>query len=88
MMEVVGIQGTASLDMFNQKIVGYSDALMRATYHPWGSNIDTGLVSAFLDACRGSFPERLATGHDGLKALEVALAAYESARTGRTVILD
>lgn len=87
-IEVVGTQGTASLDMFNQKIVGYSDALMRATYHPWGSNIDTGLVSAFLDACRGSFPERLATGHDGLKALEVALAAYESARTGRTVILD
>ncbi len=78
-MEVVGSDGLASLDMFNQKTISYNDSLMKVSYHPWGSNIDTGLVKAFVQACNGDFPEQLATGVDGMKALEVALAAYESA---------
>lgn len=84
-MEVVGTEGTASLDMFNQKFITYMDNVNRVNFQVWGSNIDAGLVRAFVDTCQGHKSNVIASGEDGLRALEVALGAYESARTGSAV---
>jgi predicted dehydrogenase len=47
---------------------------------------DPEMVGAFIDAVRNDTPP-LVTGEDGLRAVEVALGAYESARTGAPVRL-
>jgi predicted dehydrogenase len=44
------------------------------------------MVRAFVDAVRDDTPPSV-TGLDGLRAVEVALGAYESARTGGPVAL-
>ena len=85
-LDVTGVAGTANMDMFAQKIDLISDKTGRSTYEYWGDNLDMALVSAFA----GSIAENTrveTTGQDGAKALEVALAAYESAKTGRVVEL-
>ena len=57
---------------------------MRHEWVGWGDNADMGLVADFVEAVR----ERRApsvTGEDGLRAVEVTAAAYESARTNRVI---
>ena len=85
-IEVVGDRASAHMDMFRQSHTRYSDEMMRATYVGWGDNIDDLLLRDFV-ACvsRGESPA--ATGEDGLKAVEVAIAAYRSAETHQPVRL-
>ena len=85
-LEVVGERGTARVDAFNQNLTLCNDRTGRVEWLPWGSDMDMGLICDFVAAIE----ERrapCATGLDGLKALEVALAAYESARRGAPVAL-
>lgn len=77
-MEITGTDGVISLDMFNQKISVFSDASMRCSWDYWGSNIDHGLVSAFVNSIDDNLPIEI-TGEDGLAATEVVEAAYLSA---------
>ena len=85
-IEVVGEKGWAIVDTFAQKIDVYSDALGKGQWVDCGSNIDLGLMRDFVEMiATGRAPS--ISGHDGLKALEVALAAYRSAATGRPVKL-
>lgn len=77
-MDVVGTGGIARMEMFAQKIDLYSDETGRHTYVYWGDDMDLRLVEAFARCVREDTPPPI-TGEDGLKALEVALAAYESA---------
>ncbi len=77
-MAVVGEQGTLTLDMFAQNLVHYSDATGGVNWVHWGSNIDELMLAAFADAILGGKPVPI-SGVDGLRAAEVALAAYESA---------
>jgi len=77
----------ATLDLFAQKIAHYNDAGGRVSWPFWGSNIDAGLVADFLRLARGEDTPNLATGEDGLRALEVALGAYRSAEAGQPVTL-
>jgi predicted dehydrogenase len=79
-LEVITTQGTLSLDMFAQNLVVYSDKNSSTSWHNWGGNIDSGLVGAFAEAVREGSPVPI-TGTDGLRAAEVALAAYQSAET-------
>jgi predicted dehydrogenase len=43
------------------------------------------MIEDFVRLCNGEEPHALATGVDGLRALEVALAAYQSAEVGQPV---
>jgi UDP-N-acetylglucosamine 3-dehydrogenase len=67
------------VDAFAQRINLYSnDDGLKHRY--WGDDMDYGLIEDFVAAVK----ERRAatvTGEDGLRALEVALAAYESAKS-------
>jgi predicted dehydrogenase len=83
-IELVGEQGVARLNAFLQKIDVYSDAAHKAEWVYWGGNSDLGLVGDFVQ----SVIERrdpAVTGTDGLRAVEVTVAAYKSAETGRMV---
>ena len=86
-LEVVGTGGVATLDMFAQHLVHYNDSAGCAAWPGWGSDIDAGLVADFLRLAAGQDAPDLATGEDGLRALEVALAAYRSAETASPVTL-
>ena len=77
-LEIVTERGTLSMDMFAQNLVLYSDATAAVSWHNWGGNADDGLVGAFAAAIAEGSPVPI-TGEDGLRAAEVALAAYRSA---------
>jgi UDP-N-acetylglucosamine 3-dehydrogenase len=76
-MEIIGTRGTIFLDVFAQNIVFYNEEGRIITYENWGSNMDYGLISAFVDSImENKYPP--VTGYDGYKAMEVAIAAYLS----------
>ena len=85
-MEIVGERGTLAIDAFNQKIEIYNNPTVRTQWACWTDNLDLGLVQAFITMIRdgGGSP---VSGYDGLKAMEVALAAYRSVETGQPVSL-
>lgn len=83
-IDIVGDQGVASLDAFNNNVHvvesrGPSNRLIPAVISG-----DPEMVSAFINAVKFDTPVAV-TGEDGLKALEVALCAYESAKRGAPV---
>ena len=52
----------------------------------YGDDMDAQLIAAFVDSVRRKTAHpTLAQGIDGLKALEIALAAYQSAKSHRPV---
>jgi len=85
-LEVLGERGVIRADAFSQNLAVYSDQTGNSEWVHWGSNIDLGLIRDFVDMM-ATGREPLITGHDGLKALEVALAAYRSAERGIPVSL-
>lgn len=86
-IDVTGTNGTLSLDMFAQTNTIYTDSDSRCRWENWGDDMDKGLVKSFVDMLETA-GEPVVSGYDGLKAVEVALAAYESARTGLPVTLQ
>lgn len=83
-LEIVGTRGTISLDVFSQNVALYNGEDRAARWVGWGSDMDQGLLEGFVDAVRTGRPVPV-TGEDGLRAMEVALLAYESARRGEPV---
>jgi predicted dehydrogenase len=81
---VVGTKASVELDMFAQESVLYSDVAGNVSYQGWGSNIDEGLVRAFVRAVETGSPVPV-TGTDGLRAVEVVEAAYKSVAEGQPV---
>ena len=77
-LDVITEKGTLSMDMFAQNLVLYSDKNNSVQWFNWGGNMDDGLVGAFAHAIAHGEPVPI-TGEDGLRAMEVALAAYQSA---------
>ena len=85
-LEVLGERGIARVDAFSQNLAVYSDRTGKGEWVNWGSNIDLSLIQDFVDMM-ATGRESFITGYDGLKALEVALAAYCSAERGEPVSL-
>jgi predicted dehydrogenase len=85
-MKFVLENGTVEVDTFNQKADLYSEADGKCRWVYFGDNMDQGLVANFAAAITGR-EEISATGEDGLKSLEVALAAYASSARGEPVSL-
>jgi len=86
-LHIVGEDGTADADLFGQHLHLYPTEEARPRWLGWGSNLDALMIDDFLAAvAQGRRPR--ATGEDGLRALEVALAAYASAQQGRSVAVE
>jgi predicted dehydrogenase len=82
--EMVTDRGAVIVDGFKQNITVYSHANQRPVWQFWGSDINQAMVDEFVAAVRAD-REPSVTGVDGLRAVEVTVAAYESARIGQPV---
>ncbi len=83
-IEFVAEKGVIAVDAFNQKLDVYNDDVMKAEWVGWGGNPDLGLVKDFIAAVLEQ-REPAITGLDGLRAVEVTVAAYKSAQAGKMV---
>jgi predicted dehydrogenase len=83
-IEVIGEKGMVQVDAYSQNVTVSSNMVGQTKLQGWGSNADFGLIKDFVAMVREG-REPFITGYDGLKSMEVALAAYESARTGRPI---
>lgn len=83
-LHVVGENATVDVDAFRQSLTHYDDAASRVRLVPWGDDLTRAMVGGFADAILAGRPVPV-TGEDGLRALEVALAAYRSAQERRPV---
>ncbi|AJY77744.1 Gfo/Idh/MocA family protein [Paenibacillus beijingensis] len=85
-LEIVCENGTLSIDAFNQKLNRYSDET-GLEWDFWGDDMDLELIRDFVRSIREGKREASVTGEDGLRAVEVALAAYESSESHAVVTL-
>lgn len=83
-MEVVGERGVIAMDAGAEVVELFDDREPRHALVSWGSDSDRRLLQAFIDAVRDDTAPPI-TGEDGLRAMEVALCAYESAKRGEPV---
>ena len=85
-LEIVGSEGVLAVDAFGQALTLTCEETGRTHMQPWGTSPDMGLIRDFVDMIQqGRGPS--ISGHDGVQALRVALAAYTSARTRTPVSL-
>jgi predicted dehydrogenase len=91
-LRLVGTEG--SLDITDAaealRVVSSRDGAPRGLrLASFADDPDRVMLDAFLASVRtGSWHERSASGHDGLRALEVALAGYHSSAAGEVVSLS
>ena len=78
-LDVIGDRGVIAMDAFRQNLQRFDNRGPQYRLVPWAEGGDPGLIAAFVEAIRSGTPFPV-SGEDGLKALEVALCAYESAR--------
>ena len=85
-IEILGERGIVTVDAFDQKLTLTSAPAQKTEWVSWGSDADLGLVKDFVEMIQTG-REPSITGTDGLKALEVALAAYRSAEETKPISL-
>jgi predicted dehydrogenase len=78
-MEVIGDRGVISMDAFGQNLQLVEDRGPSHVFVPWAEGGDLPMIRGFVDAIRNDTDPPV-TGEDGLRAMEVALCAYESAK--------
>ena len=86
-LEVTGTLGQMSVDVFGQHVELYSNTQVRARYVPWGDDLDGLMIRDWLVALRQGYAPPI-TGEDGLRAVELVEAAYESARNQRPMMVQ
>ncbi|WEK55958.1 MAG: Gfo/Idh/MocA family oxidoreductase [Candidatus Cohnella colombiensis] len=86
-LEIIGTKGTLSVDAFNQKLNVYSNYL-GYNHSFWGDDMDEELIRDFVNCIRSGKKEAPITGEDGLRAIEVAFAAYESSKKKSVIYLN
>ena len=85
-MNVVGEKGVIELNMFSQAFDIYSDETPSHRVGGYGSDLDGALIADFVRSIQEDRPAPISLD-DGWKAVQVALAGYESAKTGQPVSL-
>jgi predicted dehydrogenase len=81
--EMITQRGAVILDAFRQNLNIYNHDTQRANWAYWGSDMNHAMLDEFATAIQKNRPPKV-TGLDGLRAVEVTLAAYESLRSGQT----
>jgi len=85
-IQIIGTKGVIELKAFAQVLHLDDQTNQRFEDIGWNETGDEGLIKEFVQVCAtGRTP--LVTGLDGLKALVIALASYESSRTNEAVSL-
>jgi predicted dehydrogenase len=83
-IEVIGEEGVLSLDAFADVLEVAETRNGTYTWRPVEGMGDSEMVRGFVEAIRNDTPTA-PSGVDGLRAVEVTLAAYASARAGKPV---
>lgn len=86
-LDILGTNGVSKVDLFKQNLTLHSDDTMKTTKPFWGTDPDQGLIDHFIDCVTTGKPVSV-TGTDGLRAMEVALAAYRSAELKKPVMIN
>ncbi|MGE5375964.1 MAG: Gfo/Idh/MocA family protein [Bacteroidota bacterium] len=82
--EMVTQRGAVIVDAFRQNLNVYRHEWQTSRWLPWGSDSNQAMIEEFASAILENREPRV-TGVDGLRAVEVTLAAYESDRSGQAV---
>ncbi|WP_243355013.1 Gfo/Idh/MocA family protein [Bacillus litorisediminis] len=85
-IEVIGTKQTVRVDAFKEHLRKFSSGSKSLTHVFYGNDMDMGLIRDFVE-CVEQKRQPSITGKDGLKALEVALAAYQSSESKQTIYL-
>ncbi|MCI0393596.1 MAG: Gfo/Idh/MocA family oxidoreductase [Chloroflexi bacterium] len=85
--EMVTDRGAVLVDAFKQNLTIYRHDLRRPVWGYWGSDANQAMIEEFVAAIREDRQPGV-SGLDGYRAVEVALAAYESAGSGQPVRLN
>ncbi len=85
-LHVVGEKATVDIDVFRQALTHYDDTTGRTRLLGWGDDLTARMIADFVDAILADRPVPI-SGEDGLRALEVAIAAYRSSESGRPVAI-
>lgn len=83
-IEIIGTEKTVRVDAFGEKLLLYGDGDKSLEYVVFGTDMDFSLIRDFVQCVREKRAPSI-TGYDGLKSLEVALAAYESVEKKETI---
>jgi predicted dehydrogenase len=86
-LQLTGDRGIADMDAFNARVDGHSETQQNGLWFPYGVDADQAMINAFLDAVAGGRAPQ-PDGRSGLRTVRIVQAAYESVRTGKTVLLD
>lgn len=79
--ELVTERGAVRVDGFRQNIELFSEKSGRMSWLPWGSDANQAMIDEFAAAIREDRDPR-PSGEDGLAAVRIVAAAYESAKSG------
>lgn len=85
-LHVVGERGTVDVDVFRQALTHYDDRAGETRLAGWGEDLNARMVGDFADGVLAGRPVPI-SGTDGLRALEVAVAAYRSAERQEPVAI-
>jgi predicted dehydrogenase len=85
-LHVVGEKATVDVDVFRQALTHYDDTAGHTRLLGWGDDLTARMVGDFVNAILAGRDVPI-NGEDGLRALEVAIAAYRSAETKRPVAI-
>ena len=86
-LNVVAEGGNLFLDLFAEHVDAYNNGEASYAWLDYGYDVNRALLSDFLACVQEKRPVPI-TGEDGLRALEVALAAYKAAEQGREIGID
>ena len=77
-MELISQRGLTIVDAFSQNLNQYLQDPPDHAWAYWGSDANQAMVEEFVSAIKDQ-RQPLVTGEDGYRALEITLAAYQSA---------
>jgi predicted dehydrogenase len=86
-IEVIGTEGTISADAFKEHITVYNSDEKSVENVFFGNDMDLGLIKDFIETVKEKRKPSI-SGYDGMKAMEVGLAAYESSKLRKTIKLS
>lgn len=85
-IEVIGTKQTVKVDAFKEHFRMFGSGSKSLEHVFFGNDMDYGLILDFVN-CVKEGKEPSITGYDGLKSLEVSLAAYQSSELKRAIKL-
>lgn len=85
-IELIGEKGVVDVDAFSTNLEIHGGVEQHCRLHPVGSDANQDMIHEFCAAIREDRQPRV-SGYDGMKAFEIADAAFQSAQSGQPVSL-